>query len=190
MTTTERTAADTTARTATHTTPRTAVTAAGDSGTWRDPGALRTLRSTYAAGRLEAEYGSVRALLTRLPESDLPAAGQLLARLDREAVARLHPDLPVVTVAVTGQSTVAPLVGPLTAQLARHGLLLDPVVSPTARICWTCWGPHGPATAPGSPCSPCASSTRIRSSSRCPCPGGSRTSRLRPGTDWLSSARQ
>ncbi|MEU9014937.1 HAD-IIIC family phosphatase [Streptomyces sp. NPDC048479] len=126
MTTTERTAADTTA----HTTPRTAFTAAGDSGTWRDPGALRTLRSAYAAGRLEAEYGSVRALLTRLPESDLPAAGQLLARLDREAVARLHPDLPVVTVAVTGQSTVAPLVGPLTAQLARHGLLLDPVVSP------------------------------------------------------------
>ncbi|MFI1172160.1 HAD-IIIC family phosphatase [Streptomyces melanogenes] len=99
-------------------------------GSWQDPEALRTLRDLYAAGRLEAEYPSVRPLLARLPERQLPAAGQLLARLDRDDVVRQHADVPVVTVAVTGQSTVAPLVAPLTAELARHGLLLDPVVSP------------------------------------------------------------
>lgn len=117
-------------------------------GSWLDPQALRTLRGLYAAGRLEAEYPSVRTLLARLPGAQLPAAGQLLARLDREEVARHHPDVPVVTVAVTGQSTVAPLVAPLTAELARHGLLLDPVLSPYGSYLADLLGPGTPGGAP------------------------------------------
>ncbi|MEV6652586.1 HAD-IIIC family phosphatase [Streptomyces sp. NPDC051219] len=135
MTTTEHTRAD---------------TVAGASGAWQDPGALRTLRGLYADGRLEEEYGAVRALLTRVPDNDLPASGQLLARLDREAVRRHHPDVPVVTVAVTGQSTVAPLVGPLTAELARHGVLLEPVLSPYGSYLHDLLGPGSPGvTGPG-----------------------------------------
>ncbi|MFE6337013.1 HAD-IIIC family phosphatase [Streptomyces sp. NPDC057798] len=94
------------------------------------PAALATLRGRYRAGQLAAEYGSVRALLSRMPRSDLPAAGQLLARLDPAEVRRHVPDLPVVRVAVTGESTVAPVVGPLAAELARHGLWLEAKVAP------------------------------------------------------------
>ncbi|MFD9792747.1 HAD-IIIC family phosphatase [Streptomyces sp. NPDC059070] len=110
--------------------PAPADPAAPTGGGWQDPGALRTLRKLYAAGRLAAEYPCVQALLARLPQDRRTAAGQLLARVDRAEVVLRHPDVPVVTVAVTGQSTVAPLVAPLTAELARHGLLLDPRVSP------------------------------------------------------------
>ncbi|MGW7264951.1 HAD-IIIC family phosphatase [Streptomyces sp. NPDC054842] len=98
-------------------------------GTWLDPGALAALRALHRTGTLAAEYGRVRTLLARMPPEDLPAAGQLLARLDPKEVCR-HTDVPVVTVKVTGHSTVAPLVAPLTAELARHGLLLEAQVSP------------------------------------------------------------
>ncbi|MFJ1969315.1 HAD-IIIC family phosphatase [Streptomyces sp. NPDC087903] len=102
---------------------------ADPAGTWHDPQALATLRALHREGTLTAQYGRVRALLTRMPASDLPAAGQLLARLDPQQVCR-HTDVPVVAVSVTGHSTVAPLVAPLTAELARHGLLLEPKVAP------------------------------------------------------------
>ncbi|MFF4349260.1 HAD-IIIC family phosphatase [Streptomyces sp. NPDC001530] len=101
----------------------------GASGTWHDPQALGTLRALHRAGTLATEYGRVRALLARMPATDLPAAGHLLARLDPKEVCR-HADVPVVTVAVTGHSTVAPLVAPLTAELARHGMLLEAKVAP------------------------------------------------------------
>ncbi|WP_327591830.1 HAD-IIIC family phosphatase [Streptomyces chartreusis] len=101
----------------------------GASGTWHDPQALGTLRALHRAGTLATEYGRVRALLTRMPATDLPAAGQLLARLDAKEVCR-HADVPVVTVAVTGHSTVAPVVAPLSAELARHGMLLEAKVAP------------------------------------------------------------
>ncbi|TXS48354.1 HAD-IIIC family phosphatase [Streptomyces sp. uw30] len=97
--------------------------------TWHDPEALSALRALHRAGRLPVEYGSVRSLLSRMPAADLPAAGQLLARLDPQEVCR-HAEVPVVTVTVTGHSTVAGLVAPLTAELARHGLLLEAKVSP------------------------------------------------------------
>ncbi|WP_267241967.1 HAD-IIIC family phosphatase [Streptomyces sp. PR69] len=106
-------------------------TADGDSESGRGHGdALAALRAAYAAGRLEAEYDTVRTLLARLPDRQLTAAGQLLARLDRSQVLRHHPATVRIAVRITGQSTVAPLVAPLTAQLARHGILLDPAVSP------------------------------------------------------------
>jgi FkbH-like protein len=98
-------------------------------GTWHDPQALATLRALHRSGALAVQYARVQALLARMPATDLPAAGQLLARLDPKEVCR-HVDVPVVTVAVTGHSTVAPLVAPLTAELARHGLLLEAKVAP------------------------------------------------------------
>ncbi|RSN17773.1 methoxymalonyl-ACP biosynthesis protein FkbH [Streptomyces sp. WAC 01325] len=98
-------------------------------GTWHDPQALGTLRALHRAGTLATEYGRVRTLLARMPATDLSAAGQLLARLDAKEVCR-PADVPVVTVTVTGHSTVAPLVAPLTAELARHGMLLEAKVAP------------------------------------------------------------
>lgn len=118
---------------------------------WHDQASLATLRGLYRAGRLPAEYGTVRALLARMPRADLPAAGQLLARLDLEEVRRHAPDAPVVSVAVTGESTVAPLVGPLTAELARHGLLLDAKVAPYGSYVQDLMRPADPAQDAGRP---------------------------------------
>ncbi|MFD5572528.1 HAD-IIIC family phosphatase [Streptomyces cadmiisoli] len=99
-------------------------------GTWHDPGALRALRTLHRSGKLAAEYGVVRGLLARMPPADLPAAGQLLSRVDPRTVRQHTPDVAVVAVAVTGHSTVAPVVAPLAAELARHGLLLEARVAP------------------------------------------------------------
>ncbi|MFE2322338.1 HAD-IIIC family phosphatase [Streptomyces sp. NPDC059385] len=93
-------------------------------------GALEGLRRLRAHGRLEAAYDTVPALLARCEAAEDPVElrriGRLLATADRARIRELHPELPVVTVAVTGQSTVAPVIDPLFAELARHGLLLEP----------------------------------------------------------------
>ncbi|WP_216651415.1 HAD-IIIC family phosphatase [Actinomadura litoris] len=78
------------------------------------------------AGRLAARYPEVPGLLADLDATALARAGRLLARLDPDEVARHHPGIPSVTVAITGHGTLAPLVPALTAELARHGLLLRP----------------------------------------------------------------
>ena len=72
-----------------------------------------------------AGYPRVRALLERLPEEELTRAGQLLSRLDQQALRAAHPQLATVRVAITGHGTQVSLVPALTAQLARHGLVLD-----------------------------------------------------------------
>jgi FkbH-like protein len=79
-------------------------------------------------GRLVAEYPRVRELLTGLVEPELQRAGRVLARLDPDEIARQHPDVRVVTVGVTGHGTLAPLIPALTVQLARHRLVLRPVL--------------------------------------------------------------
>jgi FkbH-like protein len=99
---------------------------------------LERLRELKARGELEARHPEVAGLLAEMLDTtdDLPAArtgdlvraGRLLAGLDRDAVLAHHPGTPVVTVAITGQGTVAELVDPLTAELARHGLLLRPLL--------------------------------------------------------------
>ncbi|MFD0279709.1 HAD-IIIC family phosphatase [Kitasatospora sp. NPDC127111] len=97
---------------------------------------LDRLRALRADGGLAAAYHEVPGLLAGLLDdadparrtADLYRAGRLLAGAGPEAVLRHHPDTPVLTVAITGQSTVAELVDPLTAELARHGLLLRPVL--------------------------------------------------------------
>lgn len=82
------------------------------------------LLALHRDGTLAARYPEVRALLADRTGADLVRAGQLLARLGADAVLREHPDTPTVTVAVTGHGTLGPLIPPLTAELARHGLLL------------------------------------------------------------------
>ncbi|MFE0514806.1 HAD-IIIC family phosphatase [Streptomyces sp. NPDC058964] len=95
---------------------------------------LERLRDLAARGRLEEAYDEVAPLLAELaddpgPRSDWARrAGRLLARADRDAVLARHPCVDRLTVAITGQSTAADVVEPLTGELARHGLLLNPVV--------------------------------------------------------------
>ncbi|MGW2230277.1 HAD-IIIC family phosphatase [Streptomyces formicae] len=87
------------------------------------------LSELHRQGRVAAAYPRVRALLAEAGDAGLRRAGQLLARTDPDDVLREHPDTPVVSVAVTGNSVVSGLVAPLTAELARHGLLLRPHVA-------------------------------------------------------------
>ncbi|MBA2806260.1 HAD-IIIC family phosphatase [Streptomyces sp. KM273126] len=96
-------------------------------------GPLDRLRALHAEGRLADAYDEVPGLLAELaaagnpagpPAPDLVRAGQLLARLDPEQVLREHPGTDTFSVAVTGHSTLNGLKAPLTAELARHGMLL------------------------------------------------------------------
>ncbi|WP_330261483.1 HAD-IIIC family phosphatase [Streptomyces sp. NBC_00539] len=109
--------------------------------------ALDRLRELHARGLVEKAYDQVPALLAQDTDqsgtgglhgtggshgtgaaADPAKAGRLLARVDPDAVLAHHPHTPVVTVAVTGQSTVGHVIDPLTGELARHGMLLRPVV--------------------------------------------------------------
>lgn len=89
---------------------------------------LSTLLELSRQDRLAAEYPRVRELLEGLPDEALLQAGRLLARVDPDQVRREHPELRTITVAVTGHGTLAPLVPALTAEAARHGLILRPVL--------------------------------------------------------------
>ncbi|MFF3323709.1 HAD-IIIC family phosphatase [Streptomyces sp. NPDC002889] len=86
--------------------------------------ARQELRALYDTGRLADAYPELPALLARLDDDGLDSAGRLLARLDPADVLAAHPGTPAVRIAVTGRSTTAGLLPALTAQLARHGLLL------------------------------------------------------------------
>lgn len=76
-----------------------------------------------------SDYPRIRAGLDELPADRFQRAGQLLSRLDVDEVLRAHPETPTVTVAITGHGMLSALVAPLTAETARHGLLLRPLVS-------------------------------------------------------------
>lgn len=91
--------------------------------------AKQRLVALHREGRLVAEYPAVRGLLAEVEAADRTQCGQLLARLDPAEVVREHPSQTTLTVAVTGHGTVETLVAPLTAELARHGLLLRPHVT-------------------------------------------------------------
>ncbi|MFF2808885.1 HAD-IIIC family phosphatase [Streptomyces sp. NPDC058000] len=87
------------------------------------------LTALHRAHELAVHYDEVRDLVTELSDPDLAQAGQLLTRVDRDDVLRHHPRTPVLRVAVTGHGTLVPLVPALTAELARHGVLLAPTLS-------------------------------------------------------------
>lgn len=94
-------------------------------GNGDSPGEL--LLEMAKAGRLASGYRVVGELLAELSGPELLRAGRLLARLDPDEVVRAHPDVPSVTIGITGHGTLSTLVPALTAELARHGLLLRPV---------------------------------------------------------------
>jgi FkbH-like protein len=83
----------------------------------------------HRAGQLIPQYPRVRQLVADLPGPELLKAGQLLARLAPDEILRQHPTVPAVTVAITGHGTLSALVPVLTAELARHGMLLRPHVA-------------------------------------------------------------
>ncbi|MFG1918447.1 HAD-IIIC family phosphatase [Micromonospora sp. NPDC048898] len=89
--------------------------------------ALGRLRELHREGRLAAEYPSVRPLLSGLDAEDLRTAGRLLFRTGAGEVLAAHPGTPRLRVGVTGHSTLSALIPALTAELARHGCLCDPV---------------------------------------------------------------
>ncbi|CAO5251453.1 HAD-IIIC family phosphatase [Frankia sp. AgKG'84/4] len=93
------------------------------------PESTSQLFTAHQRGQLASRYSEVPAWLAALPDAERVRAGQVLARLDPDEVLRAHPTTPVVTVAITGHGTLAPLLAPLTMHLARHGLLLRPVTS-------------------------------------------------------------
>ncbi|HEY3717340.1 MAG TPA: HAD-IIIC family phosphatase [Jatrophihabitantaceae bacterium] len=105
---------------------------------------MTTLVDDTPLGRLRAlraeDYPAAAGLLRDLADradaaehaegaDDLARAGRLLARLDADEVMAHHPDTDQISVAITGSSTLAGLVAPLTAELARHGMLLRPTIS-------------------------------------------------------------
>ncbi|MER5640635.1 HAD-IIIC family phosphatase [Kitasatospora sp. NPDC002227] len=96
-------------------------------------GLIARLRELRAEGRLESDWHEIPALLAEeeglvTGEIDPARAGRLLAAVDPAAVLARDPRARAVTVAVTGRSTVGELIDPLTAELARHGLLLNPLL--------------------------------------------------------------
>ncbi|MES9511537.1 HAD-IIIC family phosphatase [Streptomyces sp. NPDC000609] len=108
------------------------MTAVVNTVTGERTGPLDRLRVLYDEGRLAQEFRQVPGLLAELataaepagaPGGDLVRAGQLLARLDPAEVLDGREGLEAVTVAVTGHSTLGALTAPLTAELARHGLV-------------------------------------------------------------------
>ncbi len=87
------------------------------------------LLSPFQSGRLAARYPLVKDHLASLAESELVRAGHLLSRVDPAEVLRHHPATPTVSVAVTGHGTFSSLLPHLTAEIARHGVLLRPFFS-------------------------------------------------------------
>lgn len=94
--------------------------------------AMDRLRDLRGRGLLEKEYDHVAAVLAQEEPGggtpDAAAVGRLLGGVDPDAVLARHPAVPVVTVAVTGQSTVGQVLDPLRGELARHGMLMRPVL--------------------------------------------------------------
>jgi FkbH-like protein len=80
-------------------------------------------------GTLAREYPRVRRLVGELSGDALVRAGQLLTWLDQDEVISAHPAVSPVKIAITGHGTLHALVAPLTAELARHGLLLRPYLA-------------------------------------------------------------
>jgi FkbH-like protein len=85
--------------------------------------AQESVRSLMRSGGLVARYPEVAGLLTGVDDAELGQAGRLLSQLDPDEVLRAHPATQQIKLAVTGHGTLAQLIPPLTAELARHGLL-------------------------------------------------------------------
>lgn len=89
----------------------------------------QALLDLHKSAQLAKNYKLVRELVSQMSGADLLRAGRILTRLDAQKVLEKQPDIPVVTVAITGHGTVSTLIPALTAELARHGLLLKACVA-------------------------------------------------------------
>jgi FkbH-like protein len=91
--------------------------------------AAERLRELHEAGASAARFPDVCRLVAELSGAELARAGRLLAGIDPDDVLKAHPGQSTITVATTGHGTLSALVPALSAQLARHGLLLRPHVT-------------------------------------------------------------
>ncbi|MFF8834840.1 HAD-IIIC family phosphatase [Streptomyces sp. NPDC015130] len=90
---------------------------------------LETLRALRGDGTLADNYPSVAPLLAAMVsggmDSDFRRAGNLLVQLDRQAVLTARPETETAVLALTGHSTIGGVRAPLTAEFARHGVLVE-----------------------------------------------------------------
>ncbi|MGA4848557.1 HAD-IIIC family phosphatase [Streptomyces sp. G5(2025)] len=82
---------------------------------------LRRLRDQK---ELIGSFPEVCSLIGRMDEEKRARSGQLLTTLSPDSLLAAHPRMTAVTVVVTGNGTCAPLVAPLTAEFARHRMVL------------------------------------------------------------------
>jgi len=87
------------------------------------------LRRLAEANRLVSDFPTVCGIVARLAGPELARAGRLLSRLDPEKLHEAHPGLPTVTISLTGHGTIGAMVPALTAELARHGMIVRPVLA-------------------------------------------------------------
>ncbi|HEV3170708.1 MAG TPA: HAD-IIIC family phosphatase [Actinocrinis sp.] len=116
--------------------------------------ALSRLREVARSGSLAERYGSVAPLLAEIaagpdPLTDLARAGRLLSRVDADEALRHGPGLGRIRAAVAGHSTVAAVVPSLTAELARHRLVLDAELGDFDGYLRELGSPDSPLYAPG-----------------------------------------
>jgi FkbH-like protein len=109
-----------------------------------DQGSGDPLLDLHRSGDLVARYPEVPALLAQLSDERLVRAGQLLARLEPGEVLAAHPSAPSISVAITGHGTLGPLVAPLTAECARHGMVLRPHLAEFDSYVFDLADPDGP----------------------------------------------
>ncbi|MTD58507.1 HAD-IIIC family phosphatase [Amycolatopsis pithecellobii] len=90
---------------------------------------LTDLFELHHDGALAENYPRLPGLLAELTAEELVRAGHLLSRVDADEVLAAQPDQRAVTTVITGPGTLDGLVAPMTAETARHGLLLRPVLA-------------------------------------------------------------
>ncbi|MEU4173857.1 HAD-IIIC family phosphatase [Streptomyces sp. NPDC026589] len=96
----------------------------------RAPGTAPGVLALHREGRLAADYPLLGPALAEADDDELARAGRLLTRISPDDVLDAHPGLPTLSVAVTGHGTVAPLEASLSAEAARHGIVLRTELSP------------------------------------------------------------
>jgi len=112
--------------------------------------AWQCLRQLRTSGQLLARYHEVPALLAQMDQAQLRRAGSLLARLNTEEILLHHAQnstatsLTVANIAVIGNSTISPLIEPLTLELARHGILLRSYIGGYGEYLFDLGSAHSP----------------------------------------------
>lgn len=91
--------------------------------------AWQRLREMKNSGNLVADYLEIPGLLAELDDEQLRRAGHILSAFDASEIANRHPQLAAVRVFITGNFTLNSIVGLLTVEMARHGLLLNAQIS-------------------------------------------------------------